>query len=65
MLVRIKICSGTPRKFEADNLEALLNEDLSQTQVQLAKQLEVDQAIVSRRPYEIGKIQKLGKRHAA
>jgi hypothetical protein len=53
--------SGTPQKLEANNLEALLNENPSQAQEELAEQLEVDQATVSRRLHKMGKIQKLGK----
>jgi DeoR/GlpR family transcriptional regulator of sugar metabolism len=42
-------------------LEALLNEKPSQTQVELAEQFGVDQATISRRLHEKGKILKLGK----
>jgi len=41
-------------------LQALLDEDDSQTQKQLAEQLSVSQQAVSNRLREIGKIQKVG-----
>jgi len=41
-------------------LQALLDEDDSQTQKQLAKQLSVSQQAVSNRLREMGKIQKVG-----
>lgn len=48
------------RKFEDHQLQALLDENDSQTQ-QLADQLGVGQEIISRRLRAMGKIQKLGK----
>lgn len=50
-----------PKKFEDVELQALLDEDSSQTQKQLAEALQVDQATVSRRLHALGKIQKEGK----
>ena len=42
-------------------MQALLDEDSTQTLKQLAKALEVDQVNISRRLHAIGKIQKEGK----
>jgi len=42
-------------------LQALLDEDDSQTQKQLAKQLSVSQQAVFNRLREMGKIQKIGR----
>ena len=42
-------------------MQALLDEDSSQTLKQLAKALEVDWRTISRRLHAIGKIQKEGK----
>ena len=50
-----------PKKFEDVELQALLNEDDSQTQKQLAEQLGVSQQAVSNRLREMGKIQKTDK----
>jgi len=52
---------GAPRKLQCDNLEVLLSDNAAQTQEELAKQLGVDQATVSRRLHEMGKILKIGK----
>lgn len=52
---------GAPRKLESDNLEGLLTDNAAQTQEDLAKQLGINQATVSRRLNEMGKIQKAGK----
>lgn len=52
---------GAPRKLQCDKLEVLLSDNAAQTQEELAKQLGVDQATVSRRLHEMGKIQKIGK----
>jgi histone-lysine N-methyltransferase SETMAR len=50
-----------PKIFEDRDLEALLAEDDTQTQEQLAEQLKCDQHTVSVRLKQMGKIQKLGK----
>ena len=47
-----------PKKFENAELQALLDEDSTQTLKQLAKALWVDQGTISRRLHAIGKIQK-------
>ena len=52
---------STPKKYEDVELQALLDEDDSQTQKQLAEQLSVSQQAVSNRLREIGKIQKVGR----
>ena len=53
---------GKPSKrYEDVELQALLDEDDSQTQKQLAEQLSVSQQAVSNRLREMGKIQKTGK----
>ena len=49
---------GQPKKFEDEELEALLNEDCSQTQEDLAGSLEVTQAAISKRSKAAGYIQK-------
>uniref|UniRef100_A0A1I7XB13 ABC transporter domain-containing protein n=1 Tax=Heterorhabditis bacteriophora TaxID=37862 RepID=A0A1I7XB13_HETBA len=53
--------SGTPRTTKADALKSLLDENPSQTQEELAEQLGVGKATVSRRLHEMGKIRKLGR----
>jgi len=50
-----------PKKYENVELQALLDEDDSQTQKQLAEQLSVSQQAVSNRLREMGKIQKVGR----
>jgi len=53
---------GKPaKKFEDAELQALLDEDDSQTQSELAEQLGVDQASISRRLRDMGKIHKLSR----
>ncbi|GFT94788.1 mariner Mos1 transposase [Trichonephila clavipes] len=49
------------KKFEDAELQALLDEDDSQTQEHLAEQLNVDQSTVSRRLKAMGKIIKVGR----
>ena len=51
---------GQPRKFEDEELEALLDEDCWQTQEELAESLGVTQAIISKRWKADGYIQKQG-----
>ena len=51
----------TAQKIEDVELQALLDEDDSQTQKQLAEQLSVNQQAVSNRLREMGKIQKVGR----
>lgn len=51
---------GQPKKFQDEELEALLDEDACQTQEELSKLLEVDQRTISRRLKSLGFIQKLG-----
>lgn len=50
-----------PQKFQDDELQALLDEDDTQTQKQLAASLNARQTTVSRRLHKMGKIQKQGK----
>jgi len=50
-----------PKKFEDHELQALLDEDDTQTQQQLADQLNVTREAVSKRLKAMGKIQKVGK----
>ena len=50
-----------PKKLKDAELQALLDEDLTQTLKQLAKALGVDEGIISRRLHALGKIQKAGK----
>ena len=50
-----------PKKFEDAELQALLDEDSTQTLKQLAKALGVDQGSISKRLRAIGNIQKEGK----
>ena len=50
-----------PKKFEGAELQALLDEDSTQTLKQLAKALGVDQGTISRRSHATGKIKKEGK----
>ena len=55
-------CGKPSKKFEDAELQALLNEDSTQTLKQLAKALEVDRETISRRLHTIVKIQKEGKK---
>ena len=48
--------------MEADELEALLQQDPRQTTRELAEKLEVDHSTVVQRLKEMGKIQKMGFR---
>ena len=50
-----------PKKYKDVELQALLDEDDSQIQKQLAEQLSVSQQAVSNRLREMGKIQKVGR----
>ena len=50
-----------PKTFEDVELQALLDEDVPQTQKQLAEQLGVSQKAASNRPGEMKKIQKTGR----
>lgn len=52
---------GQPKKFEDEELQALLDEDNTQTEKQLAAALNVDESTVSRHLHAMGKIQKEGK----
>ena len=49
-----------PKKFEGEELEALLDEDCCQTQEELAESLGVTQADISKRLKAAGYIQKQG-----
>ena len=51
-----------PKKFEDEELEALLDEDYCQTQEELAESLGVTQAAISKRLKAAGYIQKQGNR---
>jgi len=50
-----------PRKVEDYQLQALLDEDDTQSQKMFAKQLGVSQAAISMRLHAMGKVQKIGK----
>jgi histone-lysine N-methyltransferase SETMAR len=52
---------GGPKKFEDAELQALLDENSCRTQKELALELNVDIATISRRLHAMGKIRKLGK----
>jgi len=52
--------SGAPKKFEDEELEVLLHEDLCQTLTELVKSLGVDHATVLKRMKVLGMIQKQG-----
>lgn len=52
--------SGQPKKFEDEELTALLDEDSCQTLRELATSLEVDESTVSKRLKAMGMIQKQG-----
>ena len=52
--------SGQPKKFEDEELEALLDEDPCQTQQELAESLGVDRSTVGKRLKTMGMIQKQG-----
>jgi len=58
--VKDKPRSGQSKKFEDKELEALLEENQSQTQVKLAESLGVTQQAVSVRLRAMGMIQKQG-----
>lgn len=51
---------GAPKKFEDAELEALLDEDSTQTQEMLAETLGVTQQAISHRLHDMGMIQKAG-----
>jgi len=50
--------SGTPKKFEDEELEALLHEDSCQTLTEFAESLEVDHTTVLKRLKILGTIRK-------
>jgi len=50
-----------PRKVEDCQLQALLDEDDTQSQKMLAEQLSVSQAVISMWIHAMGKVQKIGK----
>ena len=56
----VHACSGKPQKFEDKELQALLNDDPTQTQQQLAEELNVSQETISSCLLAIGKINKIG-----
>jgi len=58
--IKDKSRSGQPKKFEDKELEALLEEDQSQTQEELAESLGITQQAVSVRLRVMGMIQKQG-----
>ncbi|KAG5318989.1 MOS1T transposase, partial [Pseudoatta argentina] len=49
-----KECPDQPKKFEDEEVEALLDQDQSQTQEELAESLNVDRLTISRRLKAIG-----------
>jgi len=58
MILMLKECSGAPKKFEDEELKALLHEDSSQTLGELAQSLGVNHTTVSKRLKVLGMIQK-------
>ena len=56
----VKKRPGQPKKFEDEELEALLGEDCCQTQEELAESLGFTQAAISKRLKAVGYIQKQG-----
>jgi len=58
---RDKKRENRPRKIEDCQLQALLDEDDTQSQKMLAEQLGVSQAAISMRLHAMGKVQKTGK----
>ena len=52
---------GQPKKFEDAELQALLDENAVQTQKELALELNVDRATISRHLHAMGKTRKLGR----
>ena len=50
--------SGRPRAFEGEELQALVDEDLCQTQKQLAEELNCAQFVISDRLKALGKVYK-------
>ena len=52
---------GRPKKCDDEQLQALLDDDPTQTQQQLAEALNVSQETISRRLRAMGKINKIGK----
>uniref|UniRef100_G1Q736 Mos1 transposase HTH domain-containing protein n=1 Tax=Myotis lucifugus TaxID=59463 RepID=G1Q736_MYOLU len=59
--VKNKECPSQPKKFEDQQLQALLDEDVCQTQNQLAERLNVAQQTISNCLQAMGKILKEGK----
>jgi histone-lysine N-methyltransferase SETMAR len=59
--VENKTRENAPKKFEDAELQALLDEDDTQTQEELAEQLQVDRATVSRRLSGMGLIRKISR----
>lgn len=53
--------SGRPQEMKSDNLEALLQEDCTQSCAELSRRLHVSRTTVLRRLHEMGKIIKEGK----
>jgi len=53
--------SGRPQEMVSDDLQALLDQDPSQSTSELATQLNVDQSTISRRLNGMGKVHKAGK----
>ena len=61
ILMRDKKRENRPRKVEDSQLQALLDEDDTQSQKILAEQLGVSQAAISMWLHVVGKVQKIGK----
>lgn len=53
--------SGAPKKFEDADLQELLDENATQTQKELAIELNVDRTTIGKRLHAMGKIRKLGR----
>lgn len=53
--------AGAPKKLDDAALQALLDENACQTQKELAMELNVDRATISRHLHAMGKIRKLGR----
>ena len=51
-----KPCSGTPPTISDTELQELLDQDSTQTQLQLAEKLDVTEQAISERQHALGKI---------
>ena len=56
-----KPCSGTPPTISDTESQELLDQDSTQTQIQLVEELDVTQQAIFERLHALGKIKKKGK----